>query len=166
MNREKSIIIYFSRADENYAVGYQEKGNTEVLAEYIQEFTGADMVKIEPAVPYAKDYETCLKEAKDRQTTKQAPIKQELGDLSSYDTIYLGSPVYWDLMPQELVTAVQSKDYAGKVIKPFVTHEGSGLAKIPNQIQEVCKNAAVVDAIAIKGSTVQDAKEKIRAWLG
>ena len=49
----KSLIIYFSRADENYAVGYIDKGNTEIVAEYVQELTGADMYKVEPLVPYA-----------------------------------------------------------------------------------------------------------------
>ncbi len=63
---KKSLIIYFSRADENYAVGYIDKGNTEILAEYIQEFTNADMFKVEPLVPYSKDYRTCIEEAKHR----------------------------------------------------------------------------------------------------
>ena len=52
----KSIIIYFSRADENYFGGslkYIEKGNTEVIAEFIQDLTGADMFKVEPLVPYS-----------------------------------------------------------------------------------------------------------------
>ena len=43
---KKSLIIYFSRADENYAVGYIDKGNTEVIAEYVQELTNADMFKV------------------------------------------------------------------------------------------------------------------------
>ncbi len=50
----KSLIIYFSRADENYSVGYIEKGNTEVIAEYIKEFTLSDMIKIEPLNPIQK----------------------------------------------------------------------------------------------------------------
>lgn len=62
----KSLIIYFSRADENYSVGYITKGNTEVVAEYVQELTGADMFKVEPTVPYAADYRTCIEEAKER----------------------------------------------------------------------------------------------------
>lgn len=63
MNSEKSIIIYFSRADENYFGGslkYIEKGNTEIVAEYIQDLTGADMFKVEPLVPYSKDYMECI----------------------------------------------------------------------------------------------------------
>ena len=63
---KKSLIIYFSRANENYAVGYIDKGNTEILAEYIQELTNADMFKVEPTVPYSKDYKTCIEEAKHR----------------------------------------------------------------------------------------------------
>jgi len=42
---KKSLIIYFSRADENYSVGYVDKGNTEIAAEYVKEFTNADMFK-------------------------------------------------------------------------------------------------------------------------
>ena len=64
MKDKKSLIIYFSRADENYSVGYVDKGNTEYIAEYVKEFTNADMFKVEPLIPYSKDYQACIKEAK------------------------------------------------------------------------------------------------------
>ena len=162
---KKSIIIYFSRADENYSVGFIEKGNTEVIAEYIKDFSGSDIFKVEPANTYAKDYNTCIEEAKERQANHDAPIVQELPDLSDYEVIYLGAPVYWGNMPEELVTALKDKNYNGKTIRPFVTHEGSGLANIPNQISEVCKGANVLDAIAIKGSLVYSSKEIIKDWI-
>ena len=60
---KKSIVIYFSRADENYAVGNIEKGNTEVIAEYIKEITGADLFKVDPLKPYSKNYKECCEEA-------------------------------------------------------------------------------------------------------
>lgn len=66
MKDKKSIIIYFSRADENYFGGtlkYIEKGNTEVVAEYIQKITGADLFKVERKIPYSKEYMTCINEA-------------------------------------------------------------------------------------------------------
>ena len=162
---KKSLIIYFSRADENYSVGYIDKGNTEVIAEYIQKLTGADMFKVEPEIPYAKDYDTCINEAKERQTSHNAPIKEDIPDISSYEVIYIGSPVYWGDMPEELVTALKNVDFTGKVIRPFVTHEGSGLANIPSQIKEVCKGAEVMDGLAIQGSSVSSSKNKVEEWL-
>lgn len=48
MQDKKSLIIYFSRADENYSVGYIEKGNTEYVAEYVRDITNADIFKVEP----------------------------------------------------------------------------------------------------------------------
>ena len=57
---KKSLIIYFSRADENYAVGYVDKGNTEYVAEYVRDLTNADMFKVEPLFSYAKDYQICI----------------------------------------------------------------------------------------------------------
>lgn len=101
----RSLIIYFSRADENYGVGYVDKGNTEIVAEYIMEKINADMFKVEPLIPYSKDYATCIKEAQDRINTHNAPIVNKISDISEYDMIYLGTPVYWGVMPEELVSA-------------------------------------------------------------
>ena len=90
---KKSLIIYFSRADENYAVGYIDKGNTEIIAEYVKEFTNADMFKAEPLVPYSKEYDACIQEAKRR--IGNAPIKENLNDISEYEVIYIMTPIYW-----------------------------------------------------------------------
>ncbi len=161
----KNLIIYFSRKDENYAVGFISKGNTEVVAEYIQQLTGADIFKVEPLNPYPKDYNTCIEEAKIRIKTHDAPIVKKVGDISSYETIYIGSPIYWNVMPEELVTALKDLDFTGKKIKLFTTHEGSGLGSIPNQIKEVCKNANLVDTIAIQGSQAKNSKSKLESWV-
>lgn len=64
MKDKKNLIIYYSRADENYSVGYVDKGNTEYVAEFVQELTNADMFKVEPLVPYPKEYQNCINEAK------------------------------------------------------------------------------------------------------
>ncbi len=164
-NDKKSLIIYFSRADENYGVGYIDKGNTEVIAEYIKEFTGADIFKVEPLVEYAKDYDTCLEEAKERSTTHNAPIKNPVPDISDYEVIYIGSPVYWGGMPEELFTALKGLEYRDKIIRPFVTHEGSGLAAIPSQLKGVCKGAYVLEGLSIRGSSVNCAKETVEKWI-
>ena len=163
MKDKKSLIIYFSRADENYSVGYVEKGNTEIVAEYLQEIIGADMFKVEPLVPYAKDYRTCIEEAKER--IGNAPIKEEVGDISSYEVIYIMSPIYWGTYAPEMETALKDLDFTGKTIRIITTHEGSGLANVPSDVKKVCKGANVLDdALAIKGSTAKDSKSKLEEW--
>ena len=161
----KSIIIYFSRADENYAVGYITKGNTEVVAEYIKELTNADIFKVEPLNPYSKEYNVCIKEAKERTKTHNAPLKGQLPNLSDYELIYVGTPVYWEGMPEEMFTALKNLDYKNKIIKPFVTHEGSGLSSIPNQLKELCPNATIKEGLAIQGSKVYESKNIVEKWL-
>ena len=165
---KKSIIIYFSRADENYFGGsmrYVDKGNTEVIAEYIRDIVGADMFKVEPQVPYSADYMQCIEEAKERTRYHNAPIKEKVPDISSYEVIYIGAPVYWGGMPEEMFTALKGLDYSGKIIRPFVTHEGSGLSSIPSQIKSICVGANVEAGIAITGSTVNSARSKIENWI-
>ncbi|MBQ9314293.1 MAG: NAD(P)H-dependent oxidoreductase [Clostridia bacterium] len=155
---KKSLIIYFSR------VGYIDKGNTEIIAEYVQEYTNADMFKVEPLVPYAKDYYTCINEAKQR--IGNAPIKENLEDISQYEVIYIMSPIYWGTYAPEMETALKGLDFTGKTIRIVTTHEGSGLANVPSDVKRICKGANILgDAIAIKGTNCKSSKGKIESWI-
>ena len=159
----KQMIIYFSRADENYAVGYIDKGNTEIAAEYVQQLTGADMFKVEPAVPYAKDYRTCIEEAKQR--VGNAPIKEKLSDISGYDTVFIMSPVYWGTYAPEMETELEGLDFTGKTVRVISTHEGSGLGSMVSDVKRMCKGADVKKGLAIKGSQAKQSKKTIAEWL-
>ena len=164
MKDKKSLIIYFSRADENYSVGYIDKGNTEVVAEYVKKITNADMFKLEPLVPYAKDYSTCIEEAKER--IGNAPIKNAINDISKYEIIYIMTPIYWGTYAPEVETAIKDLDFTGKIIRIVTTHEGSGLANVVSDIKKICKGANVLDdAIAIVGSQAKDSKNRIESWV-
>lgn len=168
MKDKKSIIIYFSRADENYFGGemrYVDKGNTEVIAEYIKDIVGADIFKVEPLNPYPADYMECIEEAKVRTREHNAPIKENIPDISSYEVIYIGSPIYWGGMPEELFVALKGLDYTSKIIRPFTTHEGSGLSGVPRQLKEICNGAEVLDGLAINGSQVNNSKQKVEDWV-
>ena len=160
----KSLIIYFSRADENYAVGYINKGNTEIVAEFVQELTGADMFKVEPLIPYAKDYRICIEEAKKR--IGKAPIKTKPRDISDYDTIYIMSPIYWGTYAPEMETAIDGLDFTGKTVRVISTHEGSGLAGMVSDVRKMCKGAKVdANGLAIVGSQAKNSKDKVKNWL-
>ena len=166
MKDKKSLIIYFSRADENYFGGemkYINKGNTEYIAEYVRDLTNADMFKVEPLVPYSKEYEICIKEAKDR--VGNAPIKNTLGDISNYEVIYIMSPIYWGTYAPEVETAIKDLDFNGKIVRVVTTHEGSGLGNIINDLKRICVGANILDSIAIVGSQAKDSKSKIESWV-
>ncbi len=163
---KKSIVIYFSRADENYAVGYIGKWNTEVVAEYIQELTWADLFKVERKVPYSNNYQICCDEAQKEIYNDERPeIVNTLENIDDYEVIYVWGPIYWWQLPQPMVTQLEKLNREWKIVRPFTTHEGSGLAWVPNQLKNLCKWAEVLDWVAIRGSGVYEAKETIENWL-
>ncbi len=164
----KSLVIYFSRPGNNYAVGYVEKGNTEVVAEYIREFTGADLFKCDPLRPYSEDYMTCTEEAMAYQRQNARPaLKTYLDDISSYDVIYIGGPIYWGELPYEVYTELDRLDFKGKIVLPFATHEGSGIANVERVLKAKCSGATVRKGLAIQGSSVRSefAKKQVKNWV-
>lgn len=165
----RSIVIYFSRADENYFGGsmrYISKGNTEVVAEYIKDITGADLFKVERKKPYAKDYMTCIKEAQDEQRESELPeLVNYLDDISEYDVVFIGGPIYWGTFPQPMFTQLSKLDFKDKIIMPFSTHEGSGLASIVRDIKKYAPDANIKTGLSIVGSQVSNSKSKIESWI-
>ncbi len=162
----KSIIIYFSRAGENYAVGDIDKGNTEVIAEMIQEFTGADLFKVEPMIPYSHNYKKCCDEALLEQKNNTRPeLKNYLDNIDDYDEVYIGSPIYWGTMPQSMFTQLEMLNFKNKSIKIFTTHEGSGLGNVVKDIQNICIDATITNTLAIKGTNVYQAKDKVEKFI-
>ena len=160
----KSLIIYFSRTGENYNVGYIDKGNTEIVAEYVQELTGADMFKVEPSVPYADNYNICIEEAKKR--VGNAPIKEKPSDISAYDTVYIMSPIYWGTYAPEMETALEGLDFTGKKVRVISTHEGSGLGSMVSDVKRMCAGADVDrNGLAIKGTQAKGSKSKVAGWI-
>ena len=87
----RELILYFSRADENYFGGslkYIEKGNTEVVAEKAAAMTGADLFKVEPVKPYSADYNTCIEQAKkDLQSGARPEVVAMPEDMAQYDLV-------------------------------------------------------------------------------
>ena len=165
----KKLIAFYSRADENYVSGtlkMLEVGNTEAAAEIIKELTGANMFKIEQSKPYSKGYNACIEEAKaDQKANARPPLLKYPESIDEYDTIYLGFPNYWSTMPMAVFTFLEHFDFSGKVIKPFCTHEGSGMGRSVADIKAVCPNATVDDGLAILGSRVSKSKSNIEGWL-
>ena len=163
------LIAFYSRADENYVNGMLRKldiGNTEAAAGIIQELTGADIFKIEQVQPYSADYNECIEQAQaDQRRDARPELKGYPETIDGYDTIYLGFPNYWGTMPMAVFTFLNHFDFSQKVIKPFCTHEGSGMGNSVSDIKKLCPSANVEKGLAIKGSSVERSKSDIEKWI-
>ena len=89
--------------------------------------TGADLLEIIPETPYSENYNTVVDQAKDEIRHGYHPtIKKDNVDLNSYDTVYLGSPIWWGTMAPPVMNFLSENDLDGKTILPFTTHGGGG----------------------------------------
>lgn len=165
----KVLIAVFSRADENYRVGYIEVGNTMKLAQVIAEKTGAELFEVAPKEKYPADYETCIDQAKKEQNRRARPAILEDKDISEYDIIFLGYPVWWGDIPMCYYTFIEGHDWSGKTIIPFATHEGSGMGRTEGTLKRELKGANILRGLAMRGSTAQragaDVNRTVDAWL-
>lgn len=165
----EKLIAFFSRADENYFGGstrYVEVGNTEIAVEQIRELIDADVFKIEMKTPYAKDYMTCIEEAKaDLNSGKRPELTNLPESVADYDTIILAYPNYWGTMPMAVFTFLEQFDFSGKRILPLCTNEGSGLGASVGDLQKTCPGAEIAKGLAVSGSHVANAKPRIEKWL-
>ena len=166
---EKKLIAFYSRADENYVSGMLRNltvGNTEVAAGILQELTDADLFKIEQVQPYAKGYNQCIAQAQEDQKRDARPeLKAYPESIDAYDTIYLGFPNYWSTMPMAVFTFLEHFDFSGKIIKPFCTHEGSGMGRSEKDIKRLCPNAKVEKGLEIYGSSVSRSRKDFEKWI-
>lgn len=91
MNTKKILVAYFSRADENYGVGYIEKGNTRIIAEMIAEQVGGELFEIKRVTPYPADYNSCIAEAQAEKNVNARPdITATVGNFDDYGVVFLG----------------------------------------------------------------------------
>jgi len=165
-----TLIAFYSRADENYVHGMLKKlevGNTEVAAGIIRELTGAEMFQIEQVQAYSADYNECIAQAQaDQKRDARPKLKNYPKTLADYDTIYLGFPNYWGTMPMAVFTFLEHFDLSGKIIKPFCTHEGSGMGSSVSDIKKLCPGAKVEVGLAIRGGSVEKFRTDIENWIG
>ena len=165
----KTLIVFYSRAGENYfggAMRHIEVGNTEVLAKMLQEITEGDLFEIEQVKPYSDSYMTCIEEAKqDLEANARPAVKTFPESLNGYDTIYLCYPNYWGTMPMAVWTFLEHFDWNGKTIYPLCTNEGSGMGRSEADIQKLCPGAVLGKGLAVTDSQVQKARPSLEHWV-
>lgn len=165
----KTLIAFFSRADENYfggAMRYVKVGNTEIVVNGMKEMIDADVFKIEMKYPYSPVYMTCIEEAKKDLGAKARPeLTSYLDSIDDYDTVILAYPNYWSTMPMAVFTFLERYDFSGKTILPLCTNEGSGMGHSESDIKKLAPGAAVKKGLAITGSNAANAGASVKKWL-
>ena len=165
----KTLIAFFSRADENYfggAMRYVKVGNTEIVVNDMKEMIDADTFKIEMKDPYSPVYMTCIEEAKKDLRAKARPELISMpASIDEFDTVVLAYPNYWGTMPMAVFTFLENFDFSGKTILPLCTNEGSGLGGSEKDIKKTCLGAIVKSGLSVTGSEAANAAGRVKKWL-
>ena len=164
----KILIAYYSRKGQNYVNGSIKslaKGNTEIVAEFIQKAVGGELFEIDTVKNYPVDYTECTNVAKEEIRQKARPeLKKYLPSIDEYDTIFLGYPIWWSVPPMAVSTFLEKYNFGGKKIIPFATHEGSGLGGSVNYIKKIVSNANVANGLAIRGAEAKNSEAEVSNW--
>lgn len=175
----QNLIVYFSRWGNT---GYEENvdattsasiiidqdtfGTTEYVARMIQEETGGELHFIQTQESYPVDFDE-LREQNHREMDEgYLPLLVESDlDLSQYDTVFIGYPVWAGDVPQAVLSFLNAHSLSGKKIVPFCTHEGYGAGSSYQTLKQASPDAVVEDGLAIEASDVPNAEESVKEWL-
>ena len=154
----KELVLYFS-----------VYGTSRIVAQEIAKQTGADIVEIEPVVPYDSDrghYDALARLAKREHDEDQRPAIKNQIDVSGYDRIYIGYPMWWYTFPMIIYTLFEQVDFSGKTIVPFNTHMGSRDGGTYETIKKLAPNATVLTGLPVEMRDAENGPTKaVEKWL-
>ena len=152
----KAIVIYYSLS-----------GNTKKIAELIKDKTGADIEEIQTLTPYTGDYNSIVEQGhKEINNGYKPKIKQISADLSEYNTVILGTPVWWYTMAPAVFTFLSENSLDGKKVIPFATN-GGWIGHTFKDIKKLCANSELGEEmdIAFSGNKLATSENKIEKWI-
>lgn len=155
MSDKKILIAYFSWS-----------GNTKSIAERIHNMVGGDMFQIETETPYPTDYhEVAYVVAKKQHEENIKPKLKDNGDVSGYDVIFVGTPVWWYEMAPAVKTFLSENNFEGKTVVPFITHGGGGEYTIAKDMEKLAKGSKVLKPFVVAGRGGSNVQEEVNTWL-
>lgn len=163
----RTLIAYYSRRGQNLVNGMVQTlkvGNTERMATILQKITGADCLRIEPAIDYPKDYCQCIDLARQDLLRNIRPALNNSPDtIKNYDLIYLGYPIWWHTAPMAIDTFLESYDLNGKVVLPFCTSGGSSIEESMPDIRSLGQSRGASVGNGLTANTLN--RDVITEWL-
>ena len=151
----KKLVAYFSAS-----------GVTAKVAQTLAEAIGADIFEIAPKVPYTEaDLNWMDKNARSTIEMNDSSSRPEIefmrDNMSEYDTIFVGFPIWWYVAPTIINTFLESYDLTGKTIIPFATSGTSGMGKTNEKLAPSCKGAKLLEG---KRFSSNASGKELAAW--
>lgn len=175
----KVLIAYFSMPEDidisgvdavagaSVVVRDEEKlGNTQYVAQLIQETVGGDLFRIETVQQYPLDHDPLVNQASDEKAQAVRPeLSAHVENFEQYDTILLGYPNWWADLPMPLYSFLEEYDFSGKTIIPFVTHGGSRASRTLESISSLQPDAVVnSNALVLSRNDVATSAQDVIDW--
>ena len=164
----KNLILYYSRKGENYVNGSVRslaKGNTEIVAEFIEKAVGGDLFEIDTVKPYTADYYACTEEAqRELRASARPELKRSLASIDGYDNVFVCGPCWWGTFPMAIFTQLEKLDWQGKRIMAVMTHEGSGLGSCERDLAKICTGATFGKGLAVHGADASRSESTVASW--
>jgi flavodoxin len=166
---KKFIVIYFSHQGEEFNHGHFEvlkEGFTAHLAKEITNLTNSKSYEIKMVHPYPVSYQRCIDLGQDDlQKNKQLELEETTLDLTAFDGIILGYPIWFGAYPQPVrVFLGQHKDEI-KTLYPFITSGGGSPAHSLDDLNRDVPNATIFSPLSLKGSSVYEDDKLVKDWL-
>ncbi len=141
-------------------------GNTEGVAEEIQNQTGADLFEITLVNPYSEDYNTVLDEAQRDQNEQVRPeLANHVENMEQYDIVILGYPNWWASIPMPVASFLEEYDFSGKTILPFCSHGGGRFGQSLTAISKLAPDGIMGEALSVHYSGGSSMPDDVGAWL-
>lgn len=148
------------------AVDGSYKGDTEIVAEWIQQQVGGDLFAIKTTTTYPNNFDKTVEQNEKEIARKLRPVlTNQLSEVTGYDTIFLGYPVWYRDVPLALYSFLEKYDFSGKQIIPFALHMGGGLGKSVHTIQRLEPSAKIYKPLVISDYRILKSKNKVDKWV-
>jgi flavodoxin len=146
---------------------YSRTGNTRVIAGQIRRSRGADLFEIRTAEPYPEDYEQTVEQARrETQAGFEPALATDALDIARYHTVFLGFPIWGQTAPPAIRSFLKAHAWAGKTIRPFVTHGGYGLGTSMAALASHSRGARRAPPFAIEADQERRTLSRVTDWLG
>lgn len=154
----KTLVVYYSAS-----------GNTKDVAEKIAKITEADLFEIEPVEPYTKDDldwtdadSRVSREHDDESLRDVKLVSTTVDNWDSYDTVYIGYPIWWGIAAWPVDGFVEANDFTGKTVIPFCTSSSSDLGESGKLLAEAAGTGTWLEGQRFSSSASEEA---VQAWI-